>query len=257
MPESVRYELRGGEAWITLAEPGRRNALSENMVSQLLAHVDAAIGNEAVRVLILTGEGPAFCAGADLKAGGMRRNGDDEPQPFARLLQKLWNCPKPVVGRINGHAFGGGLGLVAVCDLVVASRAANFSFSEVRIGVAPAMISVVVLRKMSVHDALWLFLTGERFDAERARDVGLVHRIAAAEELDDGVAAVLAMLRLGGPQALRAAKRLVRQVPALSMDAGFAFTTEMIGGLFDSEEAREGMTAFAEKRPPAWAAKED
>lgn len=253
MSESVRYEVRRGEAWITLAQPERRNALSDAMVATLIDSVDAALADDAVRLIVLTGDGPAFCAGADLKSGGMRAAPGDEPQPFVRLLRTLWDSPKPILGRINGHAFGGGLGLVAACDLVVASSAAKFSFSEVRIGVAPAMISVVVLPKIGIHETMWLFLTGERFDAERAREVGLVHRVAAPEELDSAVARVVDMVRLGGPNALRAAKQLVRTVPSLSMDEGFRFTAEMIGQLFASDEAREGMTAFAEKRPPAWA----
>jgi len=253
MSESVRYEVRHGEAWITLAQPERRNALSDTMVAQLIDHVDAAVADPSVRAIVLTGEGPAFCAGADLKAGGMQPTPGAAPPPFVRLLRSLWHAPKPVVGRINGHAFGGGLGLVAACDLVVASSAAKFSFSEVRIGVVPAMISVVVLPKIGIHEGMWLFLTGERIDAERAREVGLVHRVAAPEELDAAVNRVTDMLRLGGPNALGAAKQLVRRVPSLSMDEGFQYTAEMIGRMFASDEAREGMTAFAEKRPPAWA----
>lgn len=257
MTTATLYEVRDGAAWITLNQPERRNAVGDVMVAELLAHVDAALADPGVRMLVLTGNGPAFCAGADLKAGGMRPADDGTEPPFVRLLKALWHAPKPVIGRINGHAFGGGLGLVAACDLVVASSAAKFSFSEVRIGVIPAMISVVVLPKIGIHEAMWLFLTGETFDGEHAREIGLVHRVAASEELDTAVRRVIDMVRLGGPNAVAAAKQLVRRVPTMTMDEGLRWTAGVIGGLFASEEAAEGMRAFAEKRPPAWAAKKD
>lgn len=256
MATATKYEVRDGCAWITLAQPERRNALGDAMVGELLEHLDAAIASPDVRLLVLTGEGPAFCAGADLKAGGMR-NDESGEQPFVRLLKTMWDAPKPILGRVNGHAFGGGLGLIAACDLVIASSAAKFSFSEVRIGVVPAMISVVVLPKIGIHEGMWLFVTGERFDAERAREVGLVHRVAAPEELDTAVERTIDMVRLGGPHAVGAAKQLVRKVPTLSMDDGLRYTADMIERLFASDEAAEGMRAFAEKRPPAWAPKKD
>lgn len=250
MSSAVLCEHRGDAAWITLNRPERRNALSDEMVPALIDALDAAQADSAVRFIVLTGSGPAFCAGADLKAGGMR-NDNGEP-PFIGILRRLQESPKPVIGRINGHAFGGGLGLLAACDLVIASSAAQFSFSEVRIGVVPAMISVVVLPKIGTHHGMWLFLTGERFDAERACEVGLLHRVAAPEELDAEVEKLLGMLRLGGPNALRAAKELVRRVPKLSTEEAYHYTGELIGGLFASAEAAEGMRAFAEKRTPNW-----
>ena len=253
MSTPILYEVREAAAWITLNEPQRRNALSEAMLADLNDRVDEALGDSSVRAIVLTGNGPAFCAGADLKAGGMQARDDVAEQPFVRLLRTLWHSRKPVVGRINGHAFGGGLGLVAACDLVVASTASKFSFSEVRLGVIPAMISVVVLPKIGIQEAMWLFLTGERFDAERARAVGLVHRAVDPDRLDATVGEVLGMVRQGGPHAIGAAKQLVRTVPTLSMDDAFAHTARLIEGLFASPEAQEGMRAFAEKRPPSWA----
>lgn len=250
MDAAVLYERRGVTAWITLNRPERRNALSDEMVPALAEALDAAQADAAVRFIVLTGNGPAFCAGADLKAGGMR--GDGGEPPFIGILRRLQESPKPVIGRINGHAFGGGLGLMAACDLVLASSAAQFSFSEVRIGVIPAMISVVVLPKIGPHNGMWLFLTGERFDADRACELGLVHRVAAPEELDKAVADLIAMLRLGGPNAVRAAKELVRRVPKMTTDEAYRYTGDLIGNLFASDEAAEGMRAFAEKRTPAW-----
>lgn len=251
MSESLRQERRDGVLWLTLNEPERRNSLSAAILEGLQSGLDDAATDDEVRSIVITGSGSAFCAGADLKAGGIRPSGGENP--FARILRTIWEHPRPVVARINGHAFGGGIGLAAACDLAIAAEGTQFSFSEVRLGVVPAMISVVVLPKIGIQNALWLFLTGERFDATRAAQIGLVHRVVPAAELDDAVASVLALLRLGGPQALREAKQLVRRVPELSMAEGFRHTTAIIERLFASPEAAEGMQAFVEKRPPAWA----
>ncbi len=251
MSEATLYELRQDAAWITINQPEKRNALSDEVVVGLLANLRAAIADPAVRTIILTGAGPAFCAGADLKSGGMRAT--DEENPFVALMKTIWEAPKPVIGRINGHAFGGGVGLAAACDITVAADSALFSFSEVRVGVIPAMISVVVIRKLGIQNAMWLFLTGERFAAQRAVDLGLIHRAVAAGDLDGAIDEVNGLIRLGGPNAIREAKQLVRRIPELSMDEGFRYTSKKIAELFASEEAAEGMRAFVEKRKPNWA----
>jgi methylglutaconyl-CoA hydratase len=251
MSDVVLYDVRRDAAWITLNQPERRNALSDELVAGLLDGLQRAIADDTVRAIIITGAGTAFCAGADLKAGGIK--GGSGESPFITLLKTIWHAPKPVVGRINGHAFGGGVGLAAACDLTVAVDSAAFSFSEVRIGVIPAMISVVVLPKLGVQQAMWLFVTGERFTATRAVELGLIHRAVPADGLDPAVDAIVGMVRLGGPTAVREAKQLVRQIPSMSMDDGFAHTARKIGELFASEEAAEGMRAFVEKRKPRWA----
>lgn len=253
MSQPTLYEVRNGAAWITLNQPERRNALSEDLIAGLSHGLEAALRDEAVRVVVLTGAGTAFCAGADLKSGGVRSGDGPADHPFVHILKTIWNAPKPIIGRINGHAFGGGLGLTAACDLTVAAASANFSFSEVRVGVVPAMISVVVIPKIGVQNAMWLFLTGERFSAERAREYGLLHRVVPDDALDAAVEEVVGLVRLGGPNAIREAKQLVRRVPQLSMDEAFRHTSDLIGRLFASEEALEGMQAFAEKRKPKWA----
>lgn len=252
MSDAALYETRGDAAWITLNQPERRNALSDAMVADLLAHLRRAMADAAVRVVVLTGAGPAFCAGADLKAGGIGAASAAE-NPFVQVMQTIWDAPKPVVGRINGHAFGGGVGLAAVCDLAVAVDSATFAFSEVRVGVIPAMISVVVIPKLGVQNTMALFLTGERFPAARAAALGLVNRAVPAAELDAAVEEIVGMIRLGGPTAIREAKQLVRRIPTLSMQAGFDYAAAKIAELFASEEAAEGMLAFAEKRKPRWA----
>jgi methylglutaconyl-CoA hydratase len=254
MNEATLYELRRDAAWITLNQPEKRNALSAEIVVGLGTHLQAAIADDRVRVIVLTGAGAAFCAGADLKSGGMSSSGDAE-NPFVALLKTIWEAPKPVIGRINGHAFGGGIGLAAACDISLAAESAMFSFSEVRVGVIPAMISVVVIPKLGIHNTMWLFLTGERFSAQRAAELGLIHRAVAAPDLDRAVEDVVGMIRLGGPNAIREAKQLVRRVPELSMDEAFRYTSKKIGELFASDEAAEGMLAFLEKRKPKRAEK--
>jgi len=251
MSDPVLYDLRRDVAWITLNQPEKRNALSDDIVAALLGHLHTAVADAHVRAIVITGAGTAFCAGADLKSGGVAAG--EAENPFVTVMKTIWEAPKPVIGRINGHAFGGGVGLAAACDLTVAADPAIFSFSEVRVGVIPAMISVVVLPKLGIQNTMWLFLTGERFTAQRAVQLGLIHRAVPAAELDAAVEEILAMVRLGGPNAVREAKQLVRRIPTLSMDEGFRYTTKKIGELFASAEAAEGMQAFLEKRKPRWA----
>ena len=251
MSSATLYEVRHGAAWLTLNQPDKRNALSDDLVAGLLGGRRRALDDAGVRALVLTGAGSAFCAGADLKSGGMRPGAGENP--FVTVMKTIWESPKPVIGRINGHAFGGGVGLAAACDITVAAESANFSFSEVRVGVIPAMISVVVIPKLGIHNTMWLFLTGERFDARRAVDLGLIHRAVPADQLDAAIDEVIGMIRLGGPNAVREAKQLVRRIPALSMEEGFRYTSQKIAELFASDEAAEGMTAFVQKRKPKWA----
>ncbi len=252
-PEVVRYELRGPAAWITLASPETRNALSTPLVAQLTKHLRTATETPAVRAIVLTGLGPAFCAGADLKnRGDMGEPGGSGENPFVGVLRLMRDGPKPVLVAANGHAFGGGLGLVAAADIAIAAEGARFAFSEVRVGVIPAMISVVVLPKLGPHQTMRLFLTGERFSAARAVEYGLVHRSVPEEELESAVEAEIDAIAKGGPNAVREAKRLVRRVAQLPEDEAFAWAEEKIAQLFASEEATEGMAAFVEKRPARW-----
>jgi methylglutaconyl-CoA hydratase len=250
----TRYELRGRAAWITLDSPATRNALSAPLVRQLGEHLRAASDDPAVRAIVLTGNGPAFCAGADLKnRGDAVAPGSGQRNPFVEILQLMWEGPKPVIAAVNGHAFGGGIGLVAAADIAIAAAGAQFSFSEVRIGVIPAMISVVVLPKIGMQRALRLFLTGARFDAAQAVEHGLVHRVVAADALAAAVQEDVDAIALGGPNAVAEAKRLIRTVSRLPMDQAFAYAEEKIATLFASPEAAEGMMAFAGKRRPHWA----
>lgn len=251
--EVTLYERRGRAAWITLNSPATRNALSAPLVRELGEHLHAAIDDPAVRAIVLTGNGPAFCAGADLKnRGDAVAPGSGAKNPFVEILQLMWDGPKPVIVAANGHAFGGGLGLVAAADVAIAADGAVFSFSEVRIGVIPAMISVVVLPKLGVHQAMRLFLTGARFDAAAALGYGLLHRVVPGADLAAAVQEEADQIALGGPIAVAEAKRLIRTVARLPMDEAFAYAEEKIAALFASPEAAEGMMAFAGKRKPNW-----
>jgi methylglutaconyl-CoA hydratase len=251
--EATRYELRGAAAWITLDRPASRNALSSALVAELKAHLTAALADTAVRAIVLTGEGSAFCAGADLKSGGdVARPGEGGSNPFVDIMRLMREGPKPVICAVNGTAFGGGLGLIASADIAIAVDSAKFSFSEVRIGVIPAMISVVVLPKLGEHNTMRLFLTAERFSAAEALGYGLLHKVVPAEELEAAVDAEVAAIAKGGPVAVSEAKSLVREVAKLDINDGFAYAQAKIATLFASAEAAEGMGAFIEKRAPAW-----
>jgi methylglutaconyl-CoA hydratase len=236
--ELVHLEVRDRLATITLDSPENRNALSRRLVEELREHLASVRDDDGVHVVILTHTGPAFCAGADLKERGA-------PVPLADVLATLWSIPKPVVARVGGHVRAGGIGLVAACDIPVASRDATFAFSEVRLGVVPAIISVVCLPRLRHADALELYLTGEPFGADRALAAGLV--TAVADDVDAAVAEYVRRLRLGAPRALAEAKRLVRG----SVD--FAEMEELSRELVAGADAREGIAAFFEKRPPSWA----
>jgi methylglutaconyl-CoA hydratase len=247
--------ITGGVATITLNRPDNRNALSSELVESLRKHVDAAVADPAARVIVLTGAGTVFCAGADLKE---RRTvatteADDDLPTFVRIFQALRRAPKPVVGKLNGPALAGGLGLACSCDITIAPKKAMFGFTEVRIGVAPAIISVVCLPKLRAADAARLFLTGERINAEEAARVGLINLAVDDDRLDDGTDALVAKLLLGGPKALAASKQLLTRVPAFTdEDEAFRWASKLSAELFASEEAAEGMSAFAAKRKPEW-----
>jgi methylglutaconyl-CoA hydratase len=252
--EATKYRVEERTAWITLDSPQNRNALSVTLVEELGGHLRAALADPEVRAIVLTGNGPAFCAGADLKSrGDAVAPGSGATNPFVEILKLMWEGSKPVIAAVNGHAFGGGIGLVAAADIAIAAEGAKFSFSEVRLGLIPAIISVVVLPKLGVHDAMRLFLTGARFEAARAEGYGLVHRVVAPDALEEAVREEAKAIALGGPNAVAEAKRLIRTVSRVPMDEAFAYAEKKIAELFASAEAAEGMASFVQKRRPGWA----
>jgi methylglutaconyl-CoA hydratase len=211
----------------------------------------------AIRVVVLTGSGSVFCAGADLKSRGAGIADGTGDNAFVEILKRMQRGPKPVVCAVNGHAFGGGIGLIAAADIAIAVRGAKFAFSEVRLGVIPAIISVVVLPKLGEHQAMRLFLTGESFSAAEALAYGLLHRVVAEHDLESAVQAEIDAILQGAPNAVAAAKQLVREIPQRAPDDAYAYAAEKIAELFASPEAAEGLAAFAQKRPPGWTATGD
>ena len=246
--EATTLAIDRGVATITLASPDTRNALSAELVDSLGDHLAMTVADDDVRVVVLTNEGSVFCAGADLRSGssGGARYG------LVEILSMILESPKPVVGRIAGHCSGGGVGLAASCDLSVIAAEALVGFTEVRLGVAPAMISVVCLPKLRRADAAELLLTGERITAARAVEVGLFNRVAAAADLDAEVAGFVGQVLAGGPNALAATKRVLAADDAADRREAFRRMEALSAELFASDEAREGMAAWRDKRPAPW-----
>jgi len=250
LAQLVRTELVDGTLTITLDSPFNANALSTTLLAQLHGALETATADPAVRVLILTGAGKVFCSGADLKE--TTSNPTAAAPIMARVVQLLWDGPQPVIARVNGAARAGGIGLIAACDIAIAAEHASFAFSEVRIGVVPAVISVPCLRRMPSRAAAEFFLTGEVFHATRAVEIGLLTRAVAVEDLDAEVDRYADMLLRGAPNALAATKDVLRDGVAGSFADGLARMSELSARFFASDEAREGMAAFAAKRDPAW-----
>jgi len=247
-----------GVLTVTLADEANRNALSTRLVGELSDALDAADADPQVRVVVLTNRGRVFCAGADLAERSSRSGGDggdDRPAAVRRpedLFGRFARSPKPYVGRIAGHCVAGGMGLAAAMDISIAADDAKFGFTEVRVGVAPAVISVVCLPKLRAADARAAFLRGTRFAAADAARMGLINAAVPADRLDDEVAGAVDDLLAGSPGALAASKRLLAEVPGMPVDEAFAWTGALSAELFASDEAREGMRAYVEKRPAPW-----
>ncbi len=244
-------------ATVMLNRPEVRNALDAELIAAIRDCFAALATDDAVRVVVLTGAGTVFSAGADVRwmqeaAHFTVEENARDARALAAMLAAVNRCPKPVIARVNGAAFGGGAGLVSCCDIAVAVEGAKFSFSEVRLGIVPATIGPFVLRKIGASQARALFLTAERFDAARAREIGLVHAVVFAEELDAAVARQTDMLLHGGPHALAAAKELVQELPSMTDDEQHAYTAALIAALRTSPEGQEGLRAFLDRRSPSW-----
>jgi methylglutaconyl-CoA hydratase len=242
---------------VSLARPEVRNAFDDVLVAEATEVFAGIAADDATRVVVLRGEGKSFCAGADLNwmsrmvSYGVEENRRDAAA-LAEMLRAIDTCPKPVVGRVHGAALGGGTGLAAVCDVVIAAEGTLFGTTEVRLGIVPAVISPYVVRKLGESRAREWFLTGERWDAAEAKAAGLVHRVVKESELDASVDAVVASLLTGGPEALAEAKRLARRAGELALEDAIPMTINSIAARRTSPEGQEGMRAFLEKRKPAW-----
>jgi methylglutaconyl-CoA hydratase len=244
-------------ATVTMNRPDSHNALNADLIEALTRCFEELAEDQETRVVVLSGEGRSFCAGADI--GYMREtvglSYEENLEDARRLAMMFWTideCPKPVVAKVLGAAMGGGAGLLAVADVVVADSEARFAFSEVRLGIGPATIAPFVVRKIGTSHARSLFLTGERFGAERAREIGLVHRVVSRDGLDEAVEEKVGELLEGGPVAQATIKGLLRRLETTEpMDAP-GLTARVISELRTGEEGQEGLAAFLEKREPGW-----
>ena len=255
MSDEAVVEVEAGVATIT-PRPAQTPATSRRGRDGGAADgLDRPPPTTPVRVVVLTGTGTTFCAGADLRGRGGRREGSfagPGPRPWWACSTAMLDHPKPTIAKVQGHVAGGGNGLVAACDLAVAADPARFAFSEVRLGVAPAVISVVCLPKLSRADAMELFLFGERVPARRLVQAGMLNAAVPPEDLDAAVQEWIGKLRAGGPRALAGAKALINRVPTMARDEAFAWTAARSGEAFRSAEAAEGIGAFLQKRQPNW-----
>jgi enoyl-CoA hydratase len=248
-PRVVRLDVTDGVATITLDSQHNRNALSRQLLDELHRALDGAEAGEP-RAIVLTHAGPAFCAGADLKERSAQGSSPADSGPFVNVLERLMDAEAPTIAAVRGAVRAGGIGLMASCDLVVVAASTTFALTEVRIGVAPAIISVPILRRVPPSRIAAAMLTGEHFDAAEARSIGLVTHVA--EDVDATVTELVAGIRAGAPGAVAATKRLLHSVDTMDRDEAFDAMGQLSNELFTSAEAAEGMAAFVEKRPPRW-----
>jgi methylglutaconyl-CoA hydratase len=260
MSDGLEIHIAQRVAVVRLAREKLRNAFNEALIAELTAAFVRLGDDDGVRAIVLAGRGPAFCAGADLDwmrrmAGYSHDENRDDARRLAEMLRTIYLTPKPVIARVHGDAYAGGLGLVAACDIAVAAATANFCLSETRLGLIPATIGPYVVRAMGEQAARRYALTAERFDAAEALRLGFVHAVVPAESLDAKVSEILAALLQTSAHAVREAKRLVREVAGRPIDELLvADTAERIAAIRSSPDGREGVRAFLDKRKPRWVA---
>lgn len=255
---SIRLNVSGGVARITMARPEKHNAFDDVLIADLTAAFETAGRDDAVRVVVLEAEGKSFSAGADL--GWMQRMADysdaenlADARKLAGMVRTLNELPRPTIARVQGAAFGGGVGLVAACDIALASHAASFCLSEARLGLIPSVISPYVVEAIGARAARRYFLTAERFDADEAHALGLVHEVVPRERLNGRLEELIGCLLDNGPDAMAASKDLIRRVASGPVDdAMVEDTAQRIADIRATDEGREGVQAFLEKRGPKW-----
>lgn len=255
--ETVVYKVDNLVARVTFNRPEVHNAFNDVMIKELTQVFKDIKARDDIRVVVLTGEGKSFCAGADLN--WMRRVKDysfdenlNESLELAELFYLIYSLPKPTIARVNGAAIGGGTGFVAVCDIAIAANDARFSFSEVKLGLIPACISPYVIRKCGEGKTREFFLTGERLTAVRALEAGLVNQMVSSSKLDVTVNDLISQLLSNGPVAIAVCKELLAKLPGMSFDEVKSYTAKVIASMRVSDEGQEGMAAFLEKRKPKW-----
>jgi methylglutaconyl-CoA hydratase len=256
--KTIALEDSGPVVRVCFNRPEVHNAFNSAMIGELILAFKGLRSREDVRVIVLTGRGKSFCAGADLN--WMREiinysfdQNMEESLAIAELMEAIHTCPKPTIAMINGSVIGGGVGFLAACDISVAAETARFGLSEVKIGLVPAAISPYVVGKIGQSHAYEYFLTGERMSAAKAKEIGLVNRVVALEDLEDEVKKLVDQLLTSGPEALAKCKELLQTIPRLKREEVMRFTARMIAELRVSAEGQEGMASFLEKRKPEWA----
>jgi methylglutaconyl-CoA hydratase len=255
---TIAYSHNQRIATVTMNRPEVHNALNMPLLKELVTAFGELSEDDNLSAVILTGAGKSFSAGADIAmmqmaAQASYEQNKQEARQLAGAFEQINNFPAPILARVNGAALGGGLGLLAVCDIVIAADTARLAFSEVKLGIAPAVISPYVIRKTGVAWARRLFVTGERFTPELGREIGLVHTVTPLESLDEAVDSVVQELLSSGPHALRSCKMLARDIGGLQEDLVREITIDTIARLRVSAEGQEGLGAFLEKRKPSWA----
>ncbi|MBN1280350.1 MAG: enoyl-CoA hydratase/isomerase family protein [Candidatus Thermoplasmatota archaeon] len=255
--QTLTCEIHQDVATVTLNRPEVHNAFNEVLIQELTSCFTTLGADPAVAVIVLTGQGASFCAGADLTwmkrmVHYSKKENRDDSKLLLQMYETIASCPKPVIGRIHGHAFGGGIGLLAVCDITVGVPEMKCAFSEIKLGIIPAVISTFVAPRLRPADMRRLFITGERFDAAMAQKLGLLDLVVPAESLDATVQACVDQVRSSGPTAIKEVKQLIKKYFELDRRHYQEFTVEKIAELRVSPEGQEGITAFLEKRKPNW-----
>lgn len=255
--ETIQIQKDKGIITVSLNRPDVHNAMNEQLMKELTSCFKEITNDRAIRVVILTGNGKSFCAGADLNwMKSMAKYSKEENIQDSRLLldlyETIYTCPKPVIGRVNGHAFGGGLGLFAVCDITIAIPNCKFAFSEAKLGIIPSVISTYIARRMKLSDMRRLFITGERFDSNYAKQVGLIDFVVDEKDFDDKIQKYVEILRSSGPKAIVEVKDLVDKYQKMDIEKYKEHTVKKIAELRVSKEGQEGINAFLEKRKSKW-----
>jgi len=256
--QTIELQQHNRIATVWLNRPDVRNAFNETAIAEITRVFRGLGADDGIRAIVLAARGPAFCAGADLNwmkkmAGYTHAENLADAAQLADMLRTIYSCPKPVVAKVQGDCYAGGMGLVAACDIAVAADAANFCLSEVKLGLIPATISPYVIKAMGENAARRYFLTAERFSAQEAHRIGFVHEVATADALDAAVDSIVKALLAASPHAVKQAKRLVQDVAGMPLDdALVADTVARIADIRASDEGREGVQSFLEKRKPGW-----
>ncbi len=255
--ETIKIYRKKDVITVALNRPRFHNAMNEKLMKELTSCFKELSNDNNTRIIILTGNGKSFSAGADLNwMKSMAQYSKEENIKDSRLLldlyETIYNCPKPVIGRINGHAFGGGIGLVAVCDITIAIPSLKFAFSETKLGIIPSVISTYIVRRIGLSNMKRLFITGERFNSDYAKEIGLIDYVVPEEEFDSKIQEYIDLIHSSGPNAIMEAKNLVNNCQKMDVEEYKKYTVEKIAELRASTEGQEGVNAFLEKRKTKW-----